>query len=100
MVVADNEVVGLCSYKAPPSNGQAEIGYGITASRRNLGHATGAVKSIIEAARKDPAVQVLLAETAVVNRPSERVLEKNGFSKIGGRDDPDEGPMIMWKFVL
>jgi RimJ/RimL family protein N-acetyltransferase len=100
MVVAANEVVGLCSYKAPPSNGRTEIGYGIAASRRNLGHATRAVKSIIEVARRDPALDVLVAETATANPSSERVLEKNGFAKVGWRHDPGEGPMNGWEFVL
>ncbi|WP_407648398.1 GNAT family N-acetyltransferase [Aliidongia dinghuensis] len=100
MVVADTEVVGLCSYKAPPSEGQAEIGYGIAASRRNLGYATFAVQAIIEAARKEGALEALVAETAAANPSSERVLEKNGFCRVGQRDGPDDGPTNMWRLVL
>jgi len=100
MIVADGEVVGLCSYKAPPAEGQAEIGYGTAASRRNRGHATRAVKAIIEAARRDPALKTLIAETAAANPSSERVLEKNGFSKVGQRQDDDDGPIRLWRLVL
>ena len=100
LVVADGEVVGLCSYKTPPSDGQAEIGYGIAASRRNLGHGTLAVRAIIDIARRDPALKALVAETEIANPASEHVLEKNGFCRVGQRDDPDDGLVTMWKLVL
>ena len=100
MVVADGEVVGLCSYKAPPSAGLAEIGYGTAASRRNRGHATLAVKAIIETARMEPTLKALIAETAVANPSSGRVLEKNGFSKLGRRHDADDGPIHLWRLSL
>jgi len=56
LVVAEGEVVGLCSYKtAPSADGAVEIGYGVAATRRRLGHATRAVELAIRAARSDPA---------------------------------------------
>ena len=100
MIIEDGEVVGLCSFKTPPSEGKAEIGYGIAPSRRKRGYATSAVGAIIEVARTDPAVTALVAETAVSNPASERVLEKNGFSKVGRRHDTDDGPMSLWQLVL
>lgn len=100
MVVADKEVVGLCSYKAPPSAGQAEIGYGIAASRRTLGYATKAVGTIIKIARRDPGLRALVAETAVGNPASARVLEKNGFVEVGRRNDPEDGLMRLWELLV
>ena len=100
MIVDDNEVVGLCSFKAPPSAGAAEIGYGIASSRRTRGHATSAVAAIVDLARADPSVQTLVAETALSNPASERVLEKNGFSRNGRRRDSDDGLMSLWTLVL
>jgi len=34
MITSGDEVVGLCSYRRPPSGGEVEIGYGVAQSRR------------------------------------------------------------------
>jgi RimJ/RimL family protein N-acetyltransferase len=97
LIVADGEVVGLCNHKtAPNADGAVEIGYGVAAERRRLGYATQAVALAVRAARIDPRVRRLVAETALGNRPSQRVLEANGFAKTGTSVDDDEGDMIVW----
>ena len=96
MVVADGKVVGLCSYKAPPANGQVEIGYGMAASRWGLGHATRAVALMLQVAHADPLIHVVVAETVVANVASARVLEKNGFARTGTRMDEHDGETVMW----
>ena len=93
MIVSAGEVVGLCSYLLPPENGRAAIGYGVAEKRRRLGHATRAVAAMILAAETDPQVQILTAETSINNGASSRVLEKNGFSRIGTRIDPGTGSL-------
>ena len=101
MVVADGEVVGLCGFKHVPSPaGEVEIGYGMAASRRRRGHATGAVAALLDAARRDPAVRAVIAQTAVDNVASQRVLVKNGFERIGRTHDPDDGELIVWRVTL
>jgi RimJ/RimL family protein N-acetyltransferase len=101
LVVAEGEVVGLCSHKtAPSADGAVEIGYAVAAERRRLGHATQAVSLLIRAARRDPRIRRLVAETAVGNLPSQRVLEANGFAKTGTGVDADEGDMIVWALEL
>jgi RimJ/RimL family protein N-acetyltransferase len=58
MMVSGGEVVGLCGFKAPPTNdGEVELGYGVAASRRRRGHAAAAVQAVIETARRDPALR-------------------------------------------
>ena len=43
MIVANDEVAGLCGYKYPPSvEGAVDIGYGVAASKRRRGYAKGA----------------------------------------------------------
>lgn len=96
MIVSGGEVVGLCSYKMPPKDGRAEIGYGVAETRRRLGHATRAVAAVIRATESDPQVQILTAETSINNPASSRVLEKNGFSQVGTRFDPEDGDLILW----
>jgi RimJ/RimL family protein N-acetyltransferase len=96
MIVSRGEVVGLCSYKGPPKDGKAEIGYGVAERSRRLGHATRAVAAVIHAAETDPQVRVLTAETSINNAASSRVLEKNGFCRAGTRFDPEDGEVIRW----
>jgi RimJ/RimL family protein N-acetyltransferase len=98
MMVADGEVVGLCSYVgAPNAAGEVEIGYGVAASRRNLGHATRAVAAILDAAAEDPKVATVVAMTASVNIASQRPLQRNGFVKVGLESHPEDGEIIRWR---
>jgi RimJ/RimL family protein N-acetyltransferase len=98
MIVADGEVVGLCSYKdAPTADGSVEIGYGIAATRRRRGYATRAAAALLDVARQDAAVRTVLADTAVDNASSQRVLAKNGFQRVGTRTDPIDGELIVWR---
>jgi len=96
LVVADGAVAGLCGYKhAPTAAGAVEIGYGIAASRRGQGLATQAVAAILAIA--DPRIRHLTAETAAGNIASQRVLEKNGFVRVGTRVDPEDGALMLWQ---
>jgi RimJ/RimL family protein N-acetyltransferase len=100
MIVFDGEVVGICSYKAPPQDGRAEVGYGIAASRRRRGYATAAVSAMIAIARQDPELTTLTAETVNGNISSERVLEKNGFKRTERCEDAGEGTLAHWVLRL
>jgi RimJ/RimL family protein N-acetyltransferase len=100
MVVSKDEVVGLCSYRRPPSDGRVEIGYGIAQSCRGMGHATRAIAAIVSAARQDSDVRVVMAETSVNNPASARVLEKNGFERTGSRLDVEDGEVVTWQSVV
>lgn len=42
LIVEADEVVGIISFKGPPRDGVAEIGYGVAECRRARGHATRA----------------------------------------------------------
>ena len=101
LVVADGEVVGLCSHKTGPNaDGAVEIGYGVAPSRQRRGHATRAVAGMLQIAGDDPAVKVVLAATSVDNPASQRCLIKNGFVETGRKIDPEDGPVIMWRREL
>jgi RimJ/RimL family protein N-acetyltransferase len=102
IVVSDREIVGLCGYKnAPSTNGEVEIGYGITPSRRRRGHASRAVAAVIAYARLDPPVRTIVAKTDVDNVASQTVLQRNGFERVGEGPDPEDGaPIVFWRLVL
>jgi RimJ/RimL family protein N-acetyltransferase len=98
LIVNDDEVVGLCSITKPfVSPGVIEIGYGIAPQRRARGFATAALAQLLELARADGRIRTVAAETAVDNIPSQRTLEKNGFTRTGGRIDPDDGAVFCWQ---
>jgi RimJ/RimL family protein N-acetyltransferase len=96
MIVRDGEVAGLCSYKRPPAEGRVEIGYSTAPQRRGTGIATAAVAAVAQIANADPAIQALIAQTAIDNLASQRVLEKNGFVRTGQHIDAADGAVITW----
>ena len=101
LIVAGGEVVGLCGYKNPPSaDGKVEIGYGIANGRRGFGYASRAVAAMLERARGDQSISVVVAATAIANVVSQRVLERNGFVRSGTTYDEDDGELIWWQNVL
>jgi RimJ/RimL family protein N-acetyltransferase len=99
MIVSGDEVVGLCSYRRPPAQGEVEIGYGVAESRRGRGHATRAVEAMVAEAAV-ARVHVVFAETSVANPASGRVLEKNGFVCTGTRIDAEDGEVLTWRKPL
>lgn len=101
MLVDDGEVVALCSYIAPPTpRGEVEIGYGVAPERRGSGYGSQISKLLLEAARGDPRVRALTAETALGNIASQRMLVGNGFFKTGRGWDDEEGETIRWRLEL
>ena len=96
LMVDDGEVVGSCCHKRPPLDGETEIGYGVAASRRRLGHATRAVAEMVRLARQNPRLSRLTAATAVANTASQRALAANGFVETGRDHDDEDGDLILW----
>jgi RimJ/RimL family protein N-acetyltransferase len=97
LIVADGQVVGLCGFKELPKHGSVEIGFGIARACRGRDHATQAVAQLLIEAAADPEIDEVTAQTATGNSASQRVLQKNGFMKVGTRDDPEDGELIMWR---
>lgn len=101
LIVEDDEVVGLCSLtRMPTADGAIDIGYGIAPSRQGKGAAGRAIAAILEWARAEPKVSAVTAETSIHNIPSQRVLERNGFARVGERIDPEDGDLICWRASL
>ena len=97
LIAKDSKIVGMCSFIASPdSDGALPIGYGIAPCFRGQGIATEAIGAIIDWARRHPDLRRITAETAVSNRPSQRVLEHNGFVRTGERVDVEDGLLMCW----
>ena len=94
-------MVGLCGFKGPPTrDGEVELGYGVAASRRRRGHAAAAVGAVIDAARRNPALRIIVALTAIDNVASQRVLERNGFERTERRPDAQDVEVFVFRKQL
>nr|WP_294813213.1 GNAT family protein [uncultured Sphingomonas sp.] len=100
LIVEDGAVVGLCSITRPPEGGSIDIGYGIAPDRQRRGSATRAIGAVVEWARAAPNVTAITAETALDNAASQRVLERNGFERVGERFDAEDGQLICWHCLV
>ncbi|MEO8927350.1 MAG: GNAT family protein [Caulobacteraceae bacterium] len=95
-IVEKGEVIGLCSILSLSPAGDAEIGYGISPDRQGRGAASGAVAAVVAWAKMEPRIRRIVADTGVDNVPPRRVLERNGFSRVGERQDKEDGPLSCW----
>jgi RimJ/RimL family protein N-acetyltransferase len=101
LMVDAGEAVGACGYKhAPTPAGDVEVGYGVAPQRRARGYARLAGELLLAAARADPRLRAVTAETAVGNIASQRVLAGQGFFKVGRGWDDEEGETIRWRLAL
>lgn len=96
IVTADGCVTGLISLVKAPEGDSVMLGYGVAECWRGRGIAQDAVAEVLALMRDNPRVAKVVAETAVDNVPSQRVLLANGFAETGRRDDPEDGAMICW----
>jgi [ribosomal protein S5]-alanine N-acetyltransferase len=82
------QVVGDAGWKGGPDpEGTAEIGYGLSADYRGRGLGTELVAELADWASAQPGVRRVRAEVLVGNEPSLRALLRNGFERVGRRDD-------------
>ncbi len=89
-------VIGSIGFKAmPDKNGIVEIGFGIDPAFRQKGYATEAVKGLTGWALSQNDIEKVIAECEPDNKPSFRVLEKDGMQKTGIEED-----LIKWEIKL
>lgn len=90
----DGMAIGGIGFHGPPTEGVAEIGYDLSISARGAGWATDALLALAEWALTRPGVRVLLATTEPDNIPSQRVLERAGFTRVA-----DHGALRAFELV-
>ncbi len=89
----ENTIVADLSFKgAPNDKGEIEIGYGAQPHCRNKGYMTEAVGGMINWAKGQEKVKVILAETRSDNIPSIIILKKNNFEFL-----QQSGNMMWWQ---
>lgn len=78
----DRTVVGSVDFKDKPDrNGLVEIGYGLDKPFEGQGYMTEAVEALCQWGLKQAGVAAITAETYVDNLPSQRVLQRCGFTE-------------------
>lgn len=80
-------LVAGAGFMGPPEDGAVVIGYSVVAEARGLGYGTEIVEALTGRAFAVGDVHRVVAETDASNVASRRVLERNGFARVGtGRD--------------
>lgn len=89
----DDDYPVLCGgigFKGPPDKrGMVEIGYSVLPEFQGQDLATEMVAGIVQWAKHQPEVRQIEAETNIDNKASVRVLEKNGFMRVGPGLEPN-----------
>ena len=95
---ASNTAIGqLGAIGQPDANGKIEIGYGLNPEFHRRGYATEMIGALTAWLLEQPSVNVVSANTAVANLASQRVLEKNGFRRVGASFNDEDGPLHCWE---
>jgi RimJ/RimL family protein N-acetyltransferase len=76
-----DELCGICSLVSQSDSTLAELGYALRRSAWGKGYMTEAVQLVCAWAFANLPLQEIYAEVHPDNRPSQRVLEKSGFSR-------------------
>lgn len=84
---SDGKAIGGIGFRGRPSDGCAEVGYGLAPSARGSGYAAEALVGALAIAADHGATRVV-AETDEGNVASRRTLERAGFRRVGGEGEP------------
>lgn len=82
---ADAVAIGGIGFHGPPADGAVEVGYDLSVSARGAGWATEALRVLAGWALRQPGVSTVMAATAPENTPSQRVLDRVGFTRVADR---------------
>ncbi len=95
---AEARVVGSVVFHGQPGDeGIAEIAYGVEEASQGQGFATEAVEASVRWALEQPGVVAVQAATFPWHRPSLRVIEKCGMSKVGAREHELMGELVVFE---
>lgn len=93
---AETRIIGTISFLGKPEGrGQIEIGYQTVASYRHRGYMSEAIGLLLRWIFVNETIKSVEAITAQNNTASTSVLKKNGFKRIGKKEDE-----LHWQLVL
>lgn len=102
LIVAQPEgtVLGGCTFKGLPSNGEVEIAYGVAGPARGRGVATAAVGQLVKLAAADGSVRQIVADILPSNIGSSKVVSRLGFTAGQCFVDTDGETVLRWTLCL
>jgi RimJ/RimL family protein N-acetyltransferase len=91
-----NTAIGGMGFNGEPNEqGEAEVGYMIEKGHQNKGFATEALKLMSSWALSQKRVKAVIVHTYRDNLPSQRILIKSGFEKVG----TDEEQLMTFRLI-
>jgi len=96
----EGTILGGCTFKGMPSNGDVEIAYGVAKSMRGRGIASAAVAQLVKLAAADRSVQQVVAEILPSNISSSKVVAGVGFMARGTFIDTDGETVVRWIYSV
>ncbi len=95
---SEARVVGSVVFHGRPGDdGIAEIAYGVEEASQSQGFATEAVQASLAWALDQAGVSAVQAATFAWHRPSLRVIEKVGMSRVGTREHETLGDLLVFE---
>jgi len=91
-------IVGSGGFVGPPRKSEVEIGYEIAPGFRGRHYGTAAAAALVEKAFDSGKVLRVIAHTLPQESGSTRVLERNGFRRVGDVQDPHQGVLWKWRY--
>jgi len=92
----DSKYIGYCGLRAAPGEKAAYLGYYISKPYWRQGFASEAATAFIHVAFERLRLGRLLADVEQGNAPSERILQKFGFSYLRREEIPSTGRVILF----
>ncbi len=96
IAVEQDQCVGTCSFKGPPSGDRVEIAYFTFPEFEGIGVATRMAKALVRIALTTDPDLLVAAQTLPQEGPSTAVLRKLGFERSGTVQHPDDGAVWEW----
>lgn len=98
---ATSVIVGRIGFhEKPDERGMVEVGYEIDPIYQRQGHATAAMRIMIELARELKGVNVLRASVAEENLISTRIVKGQGLQRVGFQVDERRGPEVVYELEV
>ncbi len=104
VLVSENISVGGIGFAGfPDQDGVTMVGYFIDGNHREKGYATEALTCLIDWAKLEPSLKIIIADTPFFNFPSQNVLKKVGFREFSISETVHINQKIQlknWKLVI
>jgi RimJ/RimL family protein N-acetyltransferase len=94
------DVLGSCSFVAPPADGSVEIAYFTFPHAEGHGIGRAMAAKLIEISRADGSVTSVIAHTLPQENASTGILRRLGFAQTGWAVDHEAGDVWQWTLKL